>query len=72
MKVKQFPNQPLFPTGEDTYQAPPADSSAVQVDVDPSSNRLELLTPFSAWDGKDYNDLQLLIKVYIILTTDFL
>ncbi|KAL5258929.1 hypothetical protein ACHWQZ_G009411 [Mnemiopsis leidyi] len=59
-----------FDPGQDTYQAPPADSSSVRVDVDPNSNRLELLTPFPAWDGADYNDLQLLIKVKGKCTTD--
>jgi len=59
-----------FDPGEDTYQAPPADSSAVSVEVDPNSNRLELLTPFNKWDGNDYNDLQLLIKVKGKCTTD--
>jgi len=59
-----------FDPGEDTYQAPPADVSSVEVEVDPSSNRLELLTPFSAWDGQDYHDLQLLVKVKGKCTTD--
>merc|ERR1719442_270154 len=42
-----------FDPGEDTYQAPPADGSAVQVDVSPSSDRLQLLSPFDKWIGKD-------------------
>jgi len=59
-----------FDPGQDTYQPPPVDSSAVVVDVDPESNRLELLTPFSKWDGEDYEDLALLIKVKGKCTTD--
>merc|ERR1712226_859808 len=35
-----------FDPGEDTYQAPPADGSAVNVDVSPTSDRLQLLSPF--------------------------
>jgi len=59
-----------FDPGQDTYQPPPVDRSAVVVDVDPESNRLELLTPFSKWDGEDYEDLALLIKVKGKCTTD--
>lgn len=59
-----------FDPGQDTYQAAPADSSAVSVDVDPESNRLQLLSPFSKWDGGDYEDLELLIKVKGKCTTD--
>ena len=33
-------------------QAPPEDGSAVQVDVSPSSDRLQLLSPFDKWIGK--------------------
>ncbi|QQP52599.1 Aconitate hydratase_ mitochondrial [Caligus rogercresseyi] len=35
-----------FDAGEDTYQHPPSDGGHVTVDVDPKSNRLQLLTPF--------------------------
>jgi len=59
-----------FDPGQDTYQAPPADSSAVNVVVSPQSNRLQLLTPFNKWDGKDYEDLMVLIKVKGKCTTD--
>lgn len=59
-----------FDPGQDTYQPPPVDSSAITVDVDPESNRLQLLSPFSKWDGGDYEDLQLLIKVKGKCTTD--
>ena len=34
-----------------------------QVDVSPSSNRLQLLEPFDKWHGKDLEDLRILIKV---------
>lgn len=52
-----------FDPGEDTYQAPPADGSSVRVDVDPKSQRLQLLSPFDKWDGKDLIDMSILIKV---------
>ncbi len=59
-----------FDPGEDTYQHPPADGSSVRVDVDPNSDRLQLLTPFKKWDGQDYTDMQILIKVKGKCTTD--
>jgi len=59
-----------FDAGEDTYQQPPADSSSVTVDVDPNSNRLQLLSPFDKWSGKDLEDMAILIKVKGKCTTD--
>lgn len=52
-----------FDPGQDTYQHPPAESSSVMVDVSPTSTRLQLLEPFDKWNGKDLEDLQVLIKV---------
>lgn len=59
-----------FDAGEDTYQKPPEDGSNVKVNVDPKSNRLQLLEPFDKWDGKDLEDLQVLIKIKGKCTTD--
>lgn len=59
-----------FDPGEDTYQAPPADSSSVTVDVSPQSNRLQLLSPFDKWNGKDLEDMTILLKVKGKCTTD--
>jgi len=59
-----------FDPGEDTYQAPGADGSKVVVDVDPASNRLQLLSPFSKWDGEDISDMPILIKALGKCTTD--
>jgi hypothetical protein len=52
-----------FDPGEDTYEAPPPDGTKLKVDVDPSSQRLQLLEPFDVWDKKDLVDLTVLIKV---------
>ncbi len=52
------------------YVAPAEDGSSVQVKVSPTSDRLQLLAPFSAWDGKDYSGLKLLIKAFGKCTTD--
>jgi len=59
-----------FDPGEDTYQAPPEDGSAVKVDVSPSSDRLQLLSPFDKWIGSDLTDMRILIKVEGKCTTD--
>ncbi|CAH2036992.1 unnamed protein product, partial [Iphiclides podalirius] len=59
-----------FDPGQDTYQHPPADGTKVQVDVSPSSDRLQLLSPFDKWDGKDLTEMTILIKVKGKCTTD--
>ena len=52
------------------FQAPAADGSAVQVAVSPTSDRLQLLAPFEAWDGKNISNAKLLIKAFGKCTTD--
>jgi len=52
------------------YQAPAADGSAVQVLVAPTSDRLQLLDSFAAWEGIDLKGLKLLIKAKGKCTTD--
>lgn len=52
------------------YQAPAEDGSSVQVKVSPTSDRLQLLEPFAAWEGKDLAGLKLLIKAKGKCTTD--
>ena len=52
------------------YQAPAEDSSQVEVVVDPNSDRLQLLEPFTAWEGTDLHGLKLLIKARGKCTTD--
>ncbi|HUC20021.1 MAG TPA: aconitase family protein, partial [Candidatus Polarisedimenticolaceae bacterium] len=52
------------------FQAPAADGSAVQVKVDPNSQRLQLLAPFAEWEHTDLKSLKLLIKAKGKCTTD--
>ena len=52
------------------FVPPAADSNSVQVAVRPSSDRLQLLSPFPAWDGKDFVDLPVLLKAKGKCTTD--
>ncbi len=50
--------------------APASDFDKVQIEVDPVSERLALLEPFSPWDGKDLESLPILVKAYGKCTTD--
>src|SRR5215203_2085608 len=59
-----------YDSGENTFTAPPADGSAIQVAVSPTSDRLQLLEPFTPWDGNDYIDLPVLMKAQGKCTTD--
>lgn len=52
------------------YQAPAIDGSSVEVKVSPTSDRLQLLDPFTAWEGTDVKGLKLLIKAKGKCTTD--
>ncbi|MFN8356087.1 MAG: aconitate hydratase [Spirosomataceae bacterium] len=52
------------------YQAPAEDGSTVTVKVSPTSDRLQLLDPFAAWEGTDLKGLKLLIKAKGKCTTD--
>lgn len=52
------------------YKAPAKDGSKIEVIVDPNSKRLQLLTPFKAWDGKNITGARLLIKTLGKCTTD--
>ena len=53
--------------------APPLElhpDSTVDIRIAPASERLQRLTPFPAWNGKDFTGLNLLIKVKGKCTTD--
>ena len=52
------------------YLAPEEDGSHVQIKVAEDSERLELLTPFEPWDGKNIMGAKLLIKAFGKCTTD--
>ncbi len=59
-----------FMIPEGIYIAPPENSADVEVIIDPNSKRLQLLEPFSKWDGKDFVDLPILVKAKGKCTTD--
>ncbi len=52
------------------FQAPAKDGSKVEVIVSPTSDRLQLLAPFAAWEKSDLKGLKLLIKAKGKCTTD--
>ena len=59
-----------FDRGHATYIAPPADGSGVELKVNPDSTRIQLMQPWSAWDGKDFTDMPVLMKTKGKTTTD--
>jgi aconitate hydratase len=52
------------------YVEPPAGGDGVEVAVAPDSERLQLLEPFAAWDGRDFERVPLLLKAKGKCTTD--
>lgn len=54
----------------DGYLAPAENGEDLKVEVNPESKRLQLLSKFSPWDGKDFEELTLLVKVAGKCTTD--
>ncbi|MEK6974856.1 MAG: aconitate hydratase [Candidatus Thermoplasmatota archaeon] len=55
------------------YLSPPKDdaaAAAVKINVAPTSDRLQLLAPFPAWDGNDILDAPVLLKAKGKCTTD--
>ncbi|HOW39330.1 MAG TPA: aconitate hydratase [Bacteroidales bacterium] len=74
VKIAEPKGYELPPQGfgkiDNGYQEPASDGNAVTVTIAPDSDRLQNLTPFSEWDGKDFVNLPLLIKVKGKCTTD--
>lgn len=66
---EELPNKG-FDVKDPGYQAPAKDGSKIVVSVNPTSDRLHLLTPFKAWEGTDLKGLRLLIKAKGKCTTD--
>lgn len=52
-----------FARGDKHYQPPVADASTIEVAVSPDSDRLQLLTPFHAWEEGNSKEMTVLIKV---------
>jgi aconitate hydratase len=52
------------------YVAPPVDGGAVDLRVDPSSERIQRMQPWPAWNGQDLRDMPVLLKTRGKTTTD--
>jgi len=52
------------------YVEPPEERSGIEIVVSPKSERLQVLEPFPAWDGRDFAMLPLLVKAAGKCTTD--
>lgn len=59
-----------FDVEDPGYQAPAANGANVTVNVSPESKRLQLLSPFAAWNGQNITGAKLLIKAKGKCTTD--
>jgi len=59
-----------FAVEDNGYQAPAEDGSNIDVVVSADSQRLQLLAPFTPWDGQNINGAKLLIKALGKCTTD--
>jgi aconitate hydratase len=59
-----------FDVEDNGYQAPAVEGSNIEVVVNPESERLQLLTPFEAWNGENIENARLLIKAQGKCTTD--
>ena len=67
--VDEVPQQ-NFLEDKNGFLAPLDDRAGLEVQVDPESDRLALLTPFEPWDGEDFCGLRLLLKAKGKCTTD--
>lgn len=68
-KADDIPPNGFIPK-RDGFVAPADDGGKVQVKIAPTSDRLQELAAFPAWNGNDYMDLPLLLKAKGKCTTD--
>jgi aconitate hydratase len=59
-----------FVGGRAGLEPPADDPDTVRVEIPDNSERLQLLGPFVAWDGRDFIDLPILVKTRGKTTTD--
>ncbi len=59
-----------FKSDKSGYLEASGERNSYQIDVKPTSDRLELLKPFTKWDSQDFVDHLLLVKVKGKCTTD--
>ena len=59
-----------FMRPEGIFIAPPSNSENIEVLIDPNSKRLQRLEPFLKWDGKDFENIPIMVKAKGKCTTD--
>lgn len=62
-----------FEAGRSTYEPPsptPTPDASVQISIDPKSSRLQALDAFEPWNGEEFKDIRVLVKVKGKCTTD--
>ncbi|KAI8643205.1 aconitate hydratase [Parasitella parasitica] len=62
-----------FEAGRATYEPPsptPTPDASVQITIDPKSSRLQELEAFKPWNGEEFKDIRVLVKVKGKCTTD--
>jgi len=59
-----------FAKGEEGFEPPAESGDKLEVEIPPTSERLQLLKPFPRWNGKDFEKLPILIKAKGKCTTD--
>ena len=69
---KEAPEVPEngFVYGKETYVKPSDNSDSVEIIINKDSSRLQVLESFKKWDGEDFQDLKLMVKVQGKCTTD--
>lgn len=68
-KADEVPQQG-FVLNKKGYIPPAQNGKNIKIEVNPKSERLQLLDPFPKWDGKDFEKLPVLLKVKGKCTTD--
>ena len=68
-EAEELPRQG-FVSGTTGLEPPAANPDAVRIEISEKSERLQLLGPFPAWDGRDFIDLPILVKTKGKTTTD--
>ena len=59
-----------FDRGNPYYVPPPEDGGSIELSIAPDSERIQILQPWQAWDGKDFADMPVLLKASGKCTTD--
>ncbi len=59
-----------FEPGRSLYEAPPDDGREIELPLRPGSERLQAMTPWPAWDGRDMLNMPVLMKTRGKTTTD--